>query len=163
MGLCFMSDQDAKPITRFQRANFLVSNLERSLTLYRDVLDFDLVFIKDSESDSYSYEVFQIDKSAELRFAVLSLEGQRNVMALTEVKGITLPGKTFPSTATIVLECQQFDKVVRGVKDLGLEVFTEEKLLTKDGRTGREIGFLDFDDNLVVIYKILTKPEKELP
>ena len=50
-----------------------------------------------------------------------------------------------------------------GVKDLGLKVFTEEKLLTKDGRTGREIGFLDFDDNLVVIYKILTKPEKELP
>jgi len=79
-------------------------------------------------------------------------------MALTEVKGISLPGKNFPSTATVVLECQEFDKVVKGVNDLGLKIFTEEKLITKDGRTGREIGFLDFDDNLVVIYKILTNP-----
>ena len=86
-------NEEKKPVTRFQRANFLVSDLEKSLKLYTDVLDFQLVFIKDSEKDSYSYEVFQIDESAILRFAVLSLPNQRNVMALTEVKGIKLPEK----------------------------------------------------------------------
>ena len=151
-------NEEKKPVTRFQRANFLVSDLEKSLKLYTDVLDFQLVFIKDSEKDSYSYEVFQIDESAILRFAVLSLPNQRNVMALTEVKGIKLPEKPIPISATVVLECQEFDKVIAGVKKLGLRIFTEEHLVTKDGRTGREIGFLDFDNNLVVIYKILTKP-----
>ena len=38
---------------------------------------------------------------------------------------------------------------------LGLTVYDEQVLRTNDGRVGREIGIVDFDDNLVVIYKIL--------
>jgi hypothetical protein len=41
-----------------------------------------------------------------------------------------------------------------GARALGLTVYDEEVLKTQDGRTGREIGIVDFDDNLVVIYKI---------
>jgi len=35
-----------------------------------------------------------------------------------------------------------------------LTVYPEDKLITKDGREGREIGIVDFDGNLVVIYLI---------
>ena len=47
------------------------------------------------------------------------------------------------------------DAVMAGARTLGLRVYDEEVLHTKDGRTGREVGIVDFDDNLVVIYKIL--------
>ena len=46
---------------RFQRANYLVSNKERALLLYRDILGMSLDFMKVSEEDSYSYDVFDID------------------------------------------------------------------------------------------------------
>ena len=39
-----------------------------------------------------------------------------------------------------------------GARDLGLTVYDEEVLKTPDGRVGREIGIVDFDDNLIVIY-----------
>jgi len=47
-----------KPKIRFQRANSVVTDIDRALTFYSDVLGFDVVFIKDSAEDSYSYDVF---------------------------------------------------------------------------------------------------------
>ena len=41
----------------------------------------------------------------------------------------------------------------------GFEVFPKEKLVTHDGRTGREVGVLDADANLTVLYCILTAAE----
>ena len=41
-----------------------------------------------------------------------------------------------------------------GSKALGLEVYAEERLVTHDGRVGREVGIADRDGNLVVIYYI---------
>ena len=54
---------------RFQRANYLVSNKERALLLYRDILGMNLDFMKVSEEDSYSYDVFDIDDSIPIEFA----------------------------------------------------------------------------------------------
>lgn len=142
-----------KPKIRFQRANFVVANIDRALTFYRDVLGFDVVFIKDSAAESYSYEVFEITKSKTLRFAVLGTPEQSNVMALTEVPD-TKPIETKPRRNAIILEIVHIDRVVEQSKALGLKVYTEEKLITKDGREGREIGIVDFDGNLVVIYLI---------
>ena len=143
---------ETKPKLRFQRANFVVADIEKALTFYRDVLEFDVSFIKDSEPDSYSYEVFQLPKRP-MKFAVLSTPQQRNVMALTEIKG----GLGYQSEArrsAIILEITEIDRVIEQSKALGLTVYPEDKLVTKDGREGREIGIADFDGNLVVIYLI---------
>ncbi len=138
---------------RFQRANFVVRDIERSLTFYRDVLGFELAFLKDSPDDSYSYPVFEIEKTHKLRFAVLSTEEQVRVMALTEVP-TELPDQSFPRRSAIVLEVGDVDAVCAGAKSAGLRVYEEEELHTHDGRVGREVGIVDFDDNLVVIYLI---------
>ena len=53
-----------EPAIRFQRANFLVTDLERSLSFYCDILGMSVNFQKDSQADSYSYEVFEIERSA---------------------------------------------------------------------------------------------------
>lgn len=138
---------------RFQRANFIVRDIDKSLTLYRDVLGFELAFIKDSPDDSYSYPVFEIDKAHTLRFAVLSTAEQVRVMALTEVPA-ELPPVPNPRRAAIVLEVGDVDAVCENARAAGCRVYAEEELHTHDGRVGREVGIVDFDDNLVVIYKI---------
>lgn len=142
-----------KPKIRFQRSNFVVSDIDRALKFYRDILGFDLVFVKDSDSSSYSYDVFQIGRNTKMRFAVLGTAEQKNVMALTEVPDAS-PIETFPRRSAVVLEILEIDRVIADSKALGLTVYPEDKLITKDGREGREIGIVDFDGNLVVIYLI---------
>ena len=48
------------------------------------------------------------------------------------------------------------DTILDGLRDAGSTVFEEEKLVTQDGRRGREVGFLDPDGHLVVAYLIET-------
>ena len=141
------------PYLRFQRANFVVRNIEKSLALYRDVLGFEVAFVLDSPDDSYSYPVFDIATSHRLRFAVLSTEEQVRVMALTEVPA-ELDAVPHPRRAAIVLEVGDVDAVCDGARAAGCHVYDEEKLVTHDGRVGREVGIVDYDDNLVVIYRI---------
>ena len=138
---------------RFQRGNFIVRNIEKSLTLYQDVLGFELAFIKDSPDDSYSYPVFEIDKAHRLRFATLSTKSQVRVMALTEVPAELEPVAN-PRRSAIVLEVGDVDAVCDGARAAGCHVYDEEELHTHDGRVGREVGIVDHDGNLVVIYKI---------
>jgi len=143
----------AKAKVRFQRSNILVENIEKSLTFYRDVLGFDVVFIKDSEPDSYSYDVFDIPRDVPIRFAVLKTHEQPNVLAMTEVKGLK-PTAESPRRSCIVLDVDDIDSVTETAKTLGLKVYHEDFLVTKDGREGREFGIVDFDGNLVVVYTI---------
>ncbi len=145
-----MSSNDS---VRFQRGNFIVRDIDRSLVLYRDVLGFELAFVKDSPDDSYSYPVFNIDRSHKLRFAVLNTATQQRVMALTEVPAELEPMPA-PRRSAIVLEVADVDAVVDGARNAGCHVYEEEQLHTHDGRIGREVGIVDFDDNLVVIYRI---------
>ncbi|NBX15212.1 MAG: VOC family protein [Betaproteobacteria bacterium] len=139
---------------RFQRGNHVVANLERALTFYQGVLGFEVTYILPPKAESYSYPVFDIPRSAQMRFCALSTDTQERVMALTEVTGVALTALAHPRRSAIVLEIQDPDAVIAGARGLGLQVYDEEILKTQDGRTGREIGIVDFDDNLVVIYKI---------
>ena len=146
-----MSD---KPQVRFQRANFIVRDIERALTFYRDVLGFEVEFQLGHNPDSYSFPVFEIPREATLGFCVLSAPGQPRVMALSQISNVEMSPVPHPRRSAIVLEVADPDAVMDGARALGLKVYPEEKLITKDGREGREIGIVDFDDNLVVIYLI---------
>ena len=128
------------PTVRFQRANFVVRDLEHALGFYRDILGFEVEYIQDSPADSYSYVAFEIDHQAKIRFATLSAPGQSRVMALTEVKGVKLPHCPDPKRAAIVLEVADFDYVCERSVAWGLIVHPEEKL----------------DGNLVGIYTVPT-------
>lgn len=139
---------------RFQRGNHVVADLDRALAFYQGVLGFDVTFILPPNPESYSYAVFDIPREAVMRFCVLSTATQERVMALTEVKDVPIAPLPHPRRSAIVLEVEDPDAVMAGARDLGLHVYGEEVLKTKDGRIGREIGIVDADDNLVVIYKI---------
>lgn len=142
---------------RFQRANFVVADLDRALTFYKDVLGFSEEYRLGHNPESYSLSVFEIPDGATLGFVTLNSPTQRRVMALTEMKGVELPPVPHPRRSAIVVEVGDPDAVMEGARRLGLHVYREEKLVTGDGRIGREIGIVDFDENLVVIYKITDK------
>lgn len=143
-----------KPPVRFQRGNFVVADLDKALTFYEGVLGFEVAFRLGDNPKSYSRSVFDIPEDAELGFVTLSLPGQERVMALTEITKTDLAPVPHPRRSAVVLEVQDCDEVMAGARDLGLLVYPEEVLKTHDGRVGREIGIVDFDDNLVVIYFI---------
>lgn len=137
---------------RFQRANFLVSDMQRALKFYVDVLGMDLAFVKEGRDTSYSHKVFAIDTATRVGFAALSTATQPRVMALTEVPGLARQQE--PRRSAIVLDVEDVDGVIARAKAGGFEVFEEAQLVTHDGRVGREIGVLDADGNLAVIYHI---------
>lgn len=150
-----MSEADQPTGLRLQRPNLVVSDLDRALRVYRDVLGFLVDFVKDSEPDSYSYPVFEIPPRAKLRFAVLSANQQQpRSLALTEVRGVELPELPAPRRHALVLHVAAMDDVLRSLAAEGLRVYPEEVLQTQDGRIGREVGFVDHDGHLVVIYTI---------
>jgi len=142
---------------RFQRANYLVSNKDIALLLYRDILGMNLDFMKQSEDDSYSYDVFEIDKSISIEFALLSYKDQPRVMALTILGDGNLELNPLPRRAAICIEVDDVDDILGKCEKNNFHYFKEEHLVTHDGREGREIGILDDDGNLTVIYKIETE------
>ena len=139
---------------RFQRANYLVSNKERALLLYRDILGMSLDFMKVSEKDSYSYDVFDIDESIAIEFALLSYQDQPRVMALTILGDGNLEKNPLPRRAAICIEVDDVDDAVSKCNENGFHCYGEDHLITHDGREGKEVGILDDDGNLIVIYKI---------
>lgn len=143
-----------KAAVRFQRANFVVEDMDRALTFYEGVLGFEVTFRKGHNPDSYSIPVFEIPDGAILDFAILSLPNQPRVMALSGIKNVEHQPFPRPRRSAIVLDVADPDKVVAESKALGLHVYEEGRLETHDGRIGREIGIVDFDDNLIVIYLI---------
>lgn len=146
--------QPSNQPVRFQRANFVVEDIDRALTFYRDILGFEVTFRKGHNPDSYSIPVFEIPDGAELDFAILSLPGQPRVMALSGINNVPLKAIPYPRRSAIVLDVADPDKVMEESAALGLKVYEEGRLQTHDGRIGREIGIVDFDDNLTVIYRI---------
>ena len=140
---------------RVQRTNLVVADLERAYRVYRDILGFRLDFTLGHRPDSYSFVVFQIPREATTGFAALSSKNQERSLALTEIKGVELPEPNLPSSHALVLEVDDMDGVLEASRAEGLHIFPEETLRTHDGRVGREVGVLDHDGHLIVLYCIL--------
>jgi len=142
---------------RFQRTNYLVGDGNRALLFYRDILGMTLDFIKQSEDDSYSYEVFDINKSTSIEFAILSYKDQPRVMALTILGEGNLDINPLPRRSAICIEVDNVEEILNKCRENNFQCFKEERLVTHDGREGREVGILDDDGNLTLIYKIEKK------
>lgn len=143
-----------KPNIRFQRANYVVSNLEKALEFYVGVLGLTVEYVQESENTSYSYPVFAIPSDAKIRFATLNAPNQPRVMALTEITGIELEPIPYPRRSAIVLEVPEVNPILERAKNAGFQIYEAIEFDTADGRRGWEAGIIDADDNLTVIYSI---------
>ncbi|MEM7586029.1 MAG: VOC family protein [Acidobacteriota bacterium] len=142
----------------FKRVTLVVADMERALTLYRDILGFHLDGISESSSDSYSYPVFKIPQEAKIRFATLSAGSEQiRTLALTEVTGMELPKPGQPLMSAAVIRSADIERDFRRIEALGLET-TEPKFVEGREFDFRERAFVDFDGHLIVLYQIVEEP-----
>lgn len=137
----------------YKRVTLVVADIERSLTIYRDILGFTLNSLKASEEDSYSYPVFRIPREAKISFATLDGPEQNRTIGLTEIKGVALPKPDGIRMTASVIKVQDLTGVIAKIQELGLET-TEPETDSNETFTFLEQAFVDFDGHLIVLYEI---------
>ena len=140
----------------YKRITLCVADLERSLTIYRDILGFTINYIEPSAEDSFSYPVFQIPKEAKLNFATLDSPTQERTFALTEIKGVPLPKQEGIKMAASVIKVDDLEGVMKKIKALGLHT-TDVKTDENEYAMFNEQAFVDFDGHLTVLYQLMEK------
>lgn len=138
----------------YKRVTLVVSDLERSLKIYRDILGFTVNSLQPSSEDSYSYPVFRIPKEAKITFATLDGPEQNRTIGLTEVKGCELPKNEGIHLTASVIKVGNLAETIQKIQALALEV-TAPETDSNDHFTFNEQAFVDFDGHLIVLYEIL--------
>lgn len=137
----------------FKRSNFVVADMDRSLSIYRDILGFSLFgSIEESSEESYSYPVFKIPKEAKIRFATLNSPSQERTLALTEITGIELPKPAAPLMSAVVIRVDDIQARIAEIEGLDLET-TKLKVVESERINFKEQAFIDFDGHLIVLYE----------
>jgi catechol 2,3-dioxygenase-like lactoylglutathione lyase family enzyme len=143
-----------RPLPYFQRAALVVNDLEKALSVYRDLLGFTLDFVGDRASDSYAYEIFSIPEDVPIRFAALSSESQQRTLALIEAP-VHASNLGDARRVATVIQVQSARATITAAAELGLgtcEPRTE--LDPAKGPPRTEAGFFDHDGHTVVIYNL---------
>ena len=144
----------AKPGLHLKRPCLIVADLERSLTLYRDVLGFRLDYVGEASASSYLYTVFAISPQAEVTFAALSTEREVRALALTEVKGVAIPPPSPPYAIGTVIQVAELAPTITAVEALGLPAVPPMQFTAPPNLTFTEQGFRDFDGHLIILYQV---------
>lgn len=138
-----------------KRPNLVVSDLSRSLSIYRDILELTASDISDYGADSYSYPVFKIPEDVPIRGVTLHEPGEQRVLALTELASLDLPKPAnAPHMSAIVIGVVDLENKFEQLAALGLTV-TAPKVASGADFDFVEQAFVDFDGHLVVLYEVL--------
>jgi len=140
--------------THYKRITLVIADIDRSLTIYRDILGFTVHHINDSNEDSYSYPVFQLPKEAKIRFCTLDSPDQVRTIGFTEVKGIDLPKERHPHMTASVIRVKEIESVMAKISALGLYTTEIETDTNTNDLTFKEQAFVDFDGHLIVLYEM---------
>lgn len=144
----------ATGVVQVKRPNLVVSDMDRALRVYRDILGFTVFALDASGPESYSYPVFRFPKEAKLRMATLNTATGVRVLALTEMKGTPLPPKTVPHRSAVVIEVKGIEQVMTRIAAEGLPTVPPKSSRTPEGLTFIEQAFEDHDGHLIVLYEI---------
>lgn len=137
-----------------KRPCLTVADLDRSLSLYRDLLGFRLDYLSEASPDSYLYPVFKLPKTAQLKFAALSTEYEPRALALTEVKGIELPPPAIPRRAAVVIKVPAVPPIIDKIQSLGFEIVQPSSFCAPPNLIFTEQAFCDYDGHLIVLYDV---------
>ena len=139
-----------------KRPCLLVADLELSLTIYRDILGFKLIYVSEASSDSYLYTIFKLPNTARLKFAAFDTEYESRALALTEVKGIELPLPTAPYRTAMVIKVGELTPAIAKIRQLGLEIAKPNSFTTPPNLCFTEQAFYDYDGHLIMLYEMNT-------
>ncbi|MEM6682637.1 MAG: VOC family protein [Pseudomonadota bacterium] len=144
-------------IPKIKRPNLVVASIDRSLTIYRDILGFEASTIRTGSENDFSYPVFNIPTDQPLRFISFHEPDERAVLNLTEIKGMDLPRPhSAPYMSTVVIGITDLEAKFEKLKALGLQT-TRTEIAGSDTFRFIEQAFVDFDGHLIVCYEILRR------
>jgi len=138
-----------------KRSNLLVTDIDRSLAVYRDILGLTASPPSVSGPNSFSYPVFNIPKGTPMRSITLHEDAEQRVLALTELKGFDLPRPiSEPFLSTVVIGIDDLKGKFAKLESMGLTV-TETRINGGTDFKFIEQAFIDPDGHLIVCYEIL--------
>lgn len=149
-GSVVAQEQPSSPEVR--RWSPVVSDLDETIHLYRDILGFELGRITTDDVDSYAFTVFNIDPSTTPRHAVFHSDKEQRALSVVEVPGVSFQrdDKDVRPAATLINANGRFDAIIARLRAEGYTVFEPHKL----GEDGIEGAFLDRDGHLYALYEI---------
>ncbi|MEL6247348.1 MAG: VOC family protein [Cyanobacteria bacterium J06648_16] len=142
------------PGLHIKRPCLLVADLDRSLSLYRDILGFRLDYVGEASAESYLYTVFQLPAEAQLRFAALTSDKEERALALTEVKHFALSPPMPPHRQATVIQVASVTPLLDPIKSAGLTVLPPSHFTAPPNLAFTEQGVYDFDGHLIVLYDV---------
>jgi len=148
------SETTRESVLHLKRPCLTIADLERALTIYRDILGFRVDYIGEASPESYLYPVFDLPANAQLKFAALSTEREPRALALTEVKGVDLPPPPTPRRAAIVIEVPEVVPRIETLRNLGLKVIRPSFFTAPPNLRFTEQAFFDYDYHLIVLYDV---------
>lgn len=137
-----------------KRINLIVSDLDQSLGIYRDVIGMEVFEIKNSEKGSYAYKVFNLPEDADMRYASLNIGSKTRGFSLTEVKNAELPSLDGIKMTTAVIQVKGLREIYEKIIDMNLYSTEIDEDTTPEGITFAEFSFTDYDGHLVVLYEL---------
>lgn len=170
LSLLYMSNAAAQ-VVQVKRPTLMVSNLDASLALYRDILGFKVFYLRGEKptaetkpaaevegevESSKAYQYFSIDptKYNYTRFATLNTPSQVRALGLIELHGPALPRPT-PRLSTIVLQVEDVDLLGERLKAAGYQVLpAAAEATTPEGVRYKEMPFVDGDGHVIVLYHL---------
>ena len=137
-----------------KRINLIVSDLDQSLGIYRDVIGMEVFEIKNSEKGSYAYKVFNLPEDADMRYASLNIGSKTRGFSLTEIKNAELPSLDGIKMTTAVIQVKGLREIYEKIIDMNLYSTEIDEDTTPEGITFAEFSFTDYDGHLVVLYEL---------
>tara|TARA_B100001540_G_scaffold142612_1_gene126628 strand:- start:980 stop:1465 length:486 start_codon:yes stop_codon:yes gene_type:complete len=137
-----------------KRINLIVSDLDQSLGIYRDVIGMEVFEIKNSEKGSYAYKVFNLPEDADMRYASLNIGSKTRGFSLTEIKNAELPSLDGIKMTTAVIQVKGLREIYDKIIDMNLYSTEIDEDTTPEGITFAEFSFTDYDGHLVVLYEL---------
>ena len=137
-----------------KRINLIVSDLDQSLGIYRDVIGMEVFEIKNSEKGSYAYKVFNLPQDADMRYASLNIGSKTRGFSLTEIKNAKLPSYDGIKMTTAVIQVKGLREIYDRIIDMNLYSTEIDEDTTPEGITFAEFSFTDYDGHLVVLYEL---------
>lgn len=140
-----------------RRPTLVVSDMDAALSLYRDILGFRLGSLKEDPKTSYVYEAFNIPNDATVMHATLDSDTEKRTLSLVEYNALT-PRSTkadIRAAAILINANGRFDEIENSLSTGGYHMLNPHNL----GANGIEMGFLDRDGHLIVIYQINYRKE----
>jgi catechol 2,3-dioxygenase-like lactoylglutathione lyase family enzyme len=144
----------------FGRVNIVVSDMERALRLYRDILGFRMDILTVSPPTSFSYPLFNVDKDVQLRRAFLSGGNKQPwTIALTEVEGVKPYTPPSPFRSALVIDAPgPVEELKAKLAAEGIKVDADWDIPEPAFAARRDLSFTDHDGHRLVVF-VMSNPE----